>query len=156
MWQWWNVFKAYFYRVLIRSHLLQDETEVVPSDRYTKSDLWKNKLLCCYTFWKMKKVLKKVPKKYPVTKNVFTRMANTIVLFCKVSSEYIIHWHNVKKHCFVSFGKIGNVYLRKSQRGSVLLSNFFSCVTSHDKVSQRGRPIISFLRSHNLIWQNLF
>ena len=39
MWQWWNVFKAYFYRVLIRSHLLQDATEVVPSDRYTKSDL---------------------------------------------------------------------------------------------------------------------
>ena len=63
MWQWWNVFKAYFYRVLIRSHLLQDATEVVPSDRYTKSDLWKNKLLCCYTFWKMNKLHQKSSQK---------------------------------------------------------------------------------------------
>ena len=55
---------------------------------------------------------------------LFKRMANNLVLFCKVSSEYIIGTMS-KNIVFVSFGKIGNVYLRKSQRGSVLLSNFF-------------------------------
>ena len=77
MWQWWNVFKAYFYRVLIRSHLLQDATEVVPSDRYTKS--WYIKEIN-YCFEKWTNYIKKILEK-PCSDECYFREWQTL-LYC--------------------------------------------------------------------------
>ena len=71
------------------------------------------------------------------------RMANTIVLQGKF---WIYHWHNVKKHCFCIIWQNRKCILKEESKGECPAIELFSCVISHDKVSQRGRPIISFFK----------